>query len=227
MQNIRLSINLLQVKGARTIRMNNANGQPELYVAIPVSQLFVPQDKPEPRLMLTAIHTPNALYGNFMIKPYLSAADYKTLSREEQQNLPIVGKGTFIEPSTNKELAQAAETVDVVDATIPTPTSQPTSNPGQASSTQPTSGPAAPLASAPSPSAARPTAANSPAAQPRPEFFVVNGNNNSLHQCDNFNDAAAFASGNFEAVAIEAWNGNTRVGRWTYDVANFSWNQVC
>lgn len=215
MQNIRLSINLLQLKGSRVVRMNDQNNTPQVYVAIPVSSCFVPKDKPEPRLMLTAIHTPNAPFGNFMIKPYLSPDDYKLLSKEEQQNLPIVGKGTFMEPVQNKELMQNAETVEAADVTIPAASSEPAAN-----------GSAAPHETAPFPSEASSPATQPSRLNPVTRFFVVDGNHNALHEADNFNEAAAEASGNFQAAAIEAWQGNTRVGRWTYDTTNFSWNQV-
>lgn len=215
MQNIRLTIALMGIKGARTIRMNDATNKPQIYVALPISSLFVPQDKPEPRLMLTAIHTPKAQFGDFMLKPYLSGDDYKRMSKEEQQNIPIVGKGTFMEPAANKELMSAAETVDAVDAAIPT--SVPT---------QPTSGFTAPLTAAPSPSEARSIPAAPTPAVPARVFFVVDGNHQALFQADNFNEVAAYAATTPLAAALECWEGNQRVGRWTYDVAQFSWNQV-
>lgn len=226
MQNIRLSIALMGIQGARSIRMNDANNKPQVYVAIPLTSLFVPSDKPEPRLMLTAIHTPRAQYGDFMLKPYLSAEDYKRMSKEEQQNMPIVGKGTFMEPATNKELLNAAETVDVVDVAIPTTQTQnPTTNPTQ-NPTQPTNGSAAPLTPAPSPREAGSMSAAPAPMQPAKEFYVVDANHQSLFSADNWNDVAAFAGTTPLAVAIECWEGNRRCGRWTYDIANFSWNQV-
>lgn len=214
MQNIRLAIKLTAIKGARVVRMNDANNQPQVYVAIPVSECFVPRDKPEPRLMLTAIHTPNAQYGNFMLKPYVSADDYATLSKEERENLPIVGKGSFIQPQANQELTRSASNVEAADVTLE-PTADPTADNGSA----------APLFNAPSPSEARPATtsavpqtATAPQAPSTPYFairyFVVDGNHAALGEFDTLEDAAAFHRTTFAAVAIEAWNEHTRLGIW-------------
>lgn len=211
MQNIRLSINLLQVPGTRVIRMNNAANVPTLYVAIPVSELFVPKDKPEPRLMATAIHTPNAQYGDFMLKTYMSPEQYNALSHDERNNLPIIGKGTFMQAAVNKELAKASESVEAVDATIdPIPSSEPTN------------GPAAPLPPAPSPSVARPQTAAAPA----DVFHVIDNDGRSLGHYPTWNDAAAAAMANFAAVGVQQWQGVTMMAAWKYDNAKMAWTQT-
>ena len=208
MQNIRISLNLLSIPGTRVVRMNNANGTPEVYAAIPVSQLFVPTDRPQPRLMGTMIHTPNAQYGDFMIKPYLSNADYKMLSKEEQQNLPIIGKGSFMQIDNNRVLAKEAVTADVQDI-----------DPTQIPTTEGNFRPAAPLADAPSPANGRNDAAD---AEPG-RYFVVNISGQSLQQCANLDDAKIYADSNPEAVAIQLWGNNGMQQAWVFDEIVKEW----
>lgn len=135
MQNIRVSIDLLKIGGARLVRFPNAANVPTDYVCIPVSNCFVPRDTPRPYLMTSLIHCPNAKYGDFMVKPYVSSDDYKVLSKEEQFNLPIIGKGTFMQEATNKQLAAAAESINPADIST-APTINPTAANGSAASSQ-------------------------------------------------------------------------------------------
>lgn len=222
MQNIRISLNLLAIAGARIVRMIDASNQPKVYVAIPCDQLFVPSDRPEPKLMGTMIHTPNAQYGDFMIKTYMSNADYKMLSKEEQMNLPVIGKGTFMQADPNRLLSRQAETTEAQDvdlSTIPT--------------TQPTQGSTATLPNTPSPSVARST---TPAAKPYnmgtaptewpTKTFIVDAAGQGVAQCESI-DAAINEAPRYEtAHAIEVWRGNTKVERWEYDAFRASWFQV-
>lgn len=209
MQNIRVSINLLQIAGARTVKINNPSGAPEIYVAIPVSQLFVPADKPLPRLMATMIHTPNAQYGDFMIKPYLSNADYKMLSKEEQQNLPILGKGTFMQADNNKILSRQANAVEVIDVAA-----------NEIPATTATQGPAAPLADAPSPAnGGSSTTDGTPSS-----FFVLNSDAQSIQECSTLDDAVAVGNSASNAIAIEEWNNSRRLHRWVYNPVTCGWD---
>lgn len=135
MQNIRVSIDLLKLGGARLVRFPNAANVPTDYVCVPVSVCFVPRDTPRPYLMASLIHCPNAKYGDFMVKPYVSADDYKVLSKEEQFNLPIIGKGTFMQEATNKQLAAAAESINPADIST-AQTLTPTAANGSAASSE-------------------------------------------------------------------------------------------
>lgn len=113
MNNIRVSIDLTKVDGARTIRAAAPSGKQEYYVAIPVSSLFLPKDSHSAHLTCTMIPCPNALYGDFMLKKYINGTTYANMSQEERNAVPIIGKGTYIVPKMEKSQAQAYAHVDV------------------------------------------------------------------------------------------------------------------
>lgn len=126
MNNIRVSIDLTKVEGARTIKAKAPNGNTEYYVAIPASSLFVPKDTTSAYLTLTMIPSPNALYGDFMLKPYVNGNAYQAMSNDERNAIPIIGKGTYIKQKLDRAQAsnfQAAE-VESVTSLPPTETDQ-------------------------------------------------------------------------------------------------------
>lgn len=118
MNNIRVSIDLTKVDGARTIRAAAPSGKQEYYVAIPVSSLFLPKDSKSAHLTCTMIPCPNALYGDFMLKKYINGTTYANMSQEERNKVPIIGKGTYIVPKMEKTQAQAYAHVDVESANL-------------------------------------------------------------------------------------------------------------
>lgn len=118
MNNIRVSIDLTKVDGARTIRAAAPSGKQEYYVAIPVSSLFLPKDSHSAHLTCTMIPCPNALYGDFMLKKYINGTTYANMSQEERNAVPIIGKGTYIVPKMEKSQAQAYAHVDVESANL-------------------------------------------------------------------------------------------------------------
>jgi len=113
MNNIRVSIDLTKVDGARTIRAAAPSGKQEYYVAIPVSSLFLPKDSHSAHLTCTMIPCPNALYGDFMLKKYINGTTYANMSQEERNKVPIIGKGTYIVPKLEKSQAQAFAPTEV------------------------------------------------------------------------------------------------------------------
>lgn len=118
MNNIRVSIDLTKVDGARTIRAAAPSGKQEYYVAIPVSSLFLPKDSKSAHLTCTMIPCPNALYGDFMLKKYINGTTYANISQEERNAVPIIGKGTYIVPKIDKSQAQAYAPIDVESANL-------------------------------------------------------------------------------------------------------------
>lgn len=118
MNNIRVSIDLTKVDGARTIRAAAPSGKQEYYVAIPVSSLFLPKDSKSAHLTCTMIPCPNALYGDFMLKKYINGTTYANMSQEERNAVPIIGKGTYIVPKMEKQQAQAFSPVEVESANL-------------------------------------------------------------------------------------------------------------
>lgn len=211
MQNIRISIDVLKLKDARLCRFPNAANVPTDYVCIPVAQCFVPKDAPKPYLMATMIHCPNAQYGDFMLKPYVSSDDYKALTREEQHGLPIIGKGTFMKEATNKALAAASTVVTVQDIN-PTPTVTPQADIGSAAISN----------VAPSP------AGGGPVSEPNVfnDFWVytVSGWQSGF---GSFEDAAQYAQVNVdERFIIAQMIGAREVARWAWDRAGIAWVSV-
>lgn len=118
MNNIRVSIDLTKVDGARTIRAAAPSGKQEYYVAIPVSSLFLPKDSHSAHLTCTMIPCPNALYGDFMLKKYINGTTYANMSQEERNKVPIIGKGTYIVPKMEKTQAQAYAPAEVESANL-------------------------------------------------------------------------------------------------------------
>ena len=115
MRPIRFSINLSKVQGSQLIRMQNSEGKQEVFVAVPASRLFVPQDTNDCHIVVMAIDTPNSQFSDFVVKPYLTQTDYESLSQNERNNLPILGRGKFIKERQNKTLYNTASVVDVSD----------------------------------------------------------------------------------------------------------------
>lgn len=219
MQPIRISLDLLKFQGARLVRMNNAQNVPTDYVCIPVRDCFVPSNDPRPYLMATMIHCPNAQYGNFMIKPYLSPQDYATKSKEEREAVPVCGKGTFIESAANQAITKVAERVESTEL-----------DPTQLVPSESKPRPAAPLGVAPSPAEGGQTpnaaAAEAPAA-PAPEapltYYPRCAEGYGEGQTS-WEAAAFIASGdNSRWQFIEAWNGNQCVHKWRWDEAQITW----
>ena len=118
MNNIRVSIDLTKVDGARAIRAQAPSGKQEYYIAIPASSLFLPKDSKSAFLTCTMIPCPNALYGDFMLKKYIDGRTYANMSAEEHKAVPIIGKGTYIVPKLDKEQAASYERTDVESVTL-------------------------------------------------------------------------------------------------------------
>lgn len=210
MQNIRISIDLMKVKSARLVRFPNASGQPTDYVCIPVSECFVPKEQPKPYLMLSLIHCPNAKYGDFMVKPYVSAEDYQVMSKEEQFNLPILGKGSFMSQQPNKQLSAAAEVVAVTDIqTIPTP--DPTAANGSAAGSS----------IAPFPA----EGGTIPLPQPQTDFEVYTPEG-YVDGFPSFEAAQHFTNGKeVSYFIIRERYGNTVINQWRWVTTDLSWQK--
>lgn len=133
MQNIRISINCQKLAGVRIIRSNNHAGEPTNYVAIPMSHFFIPKDAPATHLMLNLVPSPNALYGDFMVKPYVDPQTYDGLTAEQRRSIPIIGKGSFIKSNNEKSLSGVIEKSDVTDVDL-TQCQNPLNSPSEARS---------------------------------------------------------------------------------------------
>lgn len=202
MDNIRISINASKLAGARVIKTSNPQtGLKELYLAIPVSSLYVPAgDNPCAFIMANAIPSPNSLYGDFLIKPYISGEDFTHMSDEERRAIPIIGKGTFVKPKASKEMQAAAEVVDDVEAAGLVPTQQ-----------------KAPMMP--------------PPAQPQPaitakEYFTAKSLDGQQYQetFSNWEDVATFCSFNtLQWPIIEAWTQGRLTARYRWDEASLQW----
>lgn len=117
MDAIRLSINVQKIPGTRLVKMPNPQtGTTQIYAAIPIDQLYVPNTQDAaPYLMLNAIPSPNSLYGDFMIKPYINGEDFQHMSDDEKRATPIYGKGSFMKAKVSKAMQQSAEAVQGVE----------------------------------------------------------------------------------------------------------------
>lgn len=211
MNNIRISVNLAKVPGSRVISFKTESGKTEQFVAIPTKSLYIPSEKPEPFLMMTMIHCPKSTFNDFMLKPYLASADYKLLSKEQQQQIPVIGSGTFMQEQVNKEFAQQAVAV-VPEATSlqPTPSTEPTH---------------APAATQPSYSSS--VGDEKGAVNPLKDDFAVYDGNQWTGPFDSFDAAVAFAEQDpLNRTSIECWQGNNRRGRWDYNAAMLNWIQA-
>lgn len=213
MDNIRLSLNPLKLTGSRIITAPSASNKQQTYVAIPIEHFYVPADAPKPYLLLSMIPCPNAQYGDFMIKPFISGNDWDQMSVEDRRNVAIVGKGSFMRPAINKAIRQDAENVRVDDVAPTTLT--PTVHQGASS------GSAAMLSSAPSQAAGLPPTTEAPAT--RFEVMEVGGNTFWL---SSWNDAATFASlDNAKRTLIRYIDNNIVKSSWRWDESKITWIQ--
>lgn len=213
MDNIRLSINFMKLSGSRLISAKNAANKQATYLAIPIEHFFVPTNDPKPYLMCSMIPCPNAQYGDFMIKPFVSGTDWDHLSQEQRNAMPIIGKGTFMRPAVNKAIRQEAANVQIedIDPTSLTPT-QAADGAG---------GSAAPLVSAPS----HPEGVSSQPTVPATRFEVL-GDDGASWWLGSWNDAAAFASeDNANRRKIVWYENNVRRSQWHWDESKITWLQ--
>lgn len=201
MNNIRVSIDLTKVEGARTIKATAPSGKQEYYVAIPVKSLFLPKEKKSVYLTCTMIPCPNALYGDFMLKPYINGTQYANMSEEERRAMPIIGKGTFIEQKLDKEAARGYESVEVQTVAS-------MDEIGQGEGIAPVS------------NAQFPAESGNPNAT---KLYVVDTNGN-YYAFDDWNTAASFAEQNPNFYpAIELYQGDQRQKRYSYDGFSMQW----
>lgn len=212
MNNIRVSIDLTKVDGARTIRAAAPNGKQEYYVAIPVSSLFLPKDSKSAHLTCTMIPCPNALYGDFMLKKYINGTTYANMSQEERNAVPIIGKGTYIVPKIEKSQAQAFAPTVVESANLDDiraqqePAGDPTGNPT--------------VVNAPSSSAPFPAESGKPEAE---KVFLIDGNG-QWWECQSYPDATAYGEAHDpENCTIEVRRGDEVTARYKYDLFYQQW----
>lgn len=212
MNNIRVSIDLTKVDGARTIRAAAPNGKQEYYVAIPVSSLFLPKDSKSAHLTCTMIPCPNALYGDFMLKKYINGTTYANMSQEERNAVPIIGKGTYIVPKIEKSQAQAFAPTEVESANLDDiraqqePAGDPTGNPT--------------VVNAPSSSAPFPAESGKPEAE---KVFLIDGNG-QWWECRSYPDATAYGEAHDpENCTIEVRRGDEVTARYKYDLFYQQW----
>lgn len=212
MNNIRVSIDLTKVDGARTIRAAAPNGKQEYYVAIPVSSLFLPKDSKSAHLTCTMIPCPNALYGDFMLKKYINGTTYANMSQEERNAVPIIGKGTYIVPKIEKSQAQAFAPTEVESANLDDiraqqePAGDPTGNPT--------------VVNAPSSSAPFPAESGKPEAE---KVFLIDGEG-QWWECQSYPDATAYGEAHDpENCTIEVRRGDEVTARYKYDLFYQQW----
>ena len=212
MNNIRVSIDLTKVDGARTIRAAAPSGKQEYYVAIPVSSLFLPKDSKSAHLTCTMIPCPNALYGDFMLKKYINGTTYANMSQEERNAVPIIGKGTYIVPKIEKSQAQAFAPTEVESANLDDiraqqePAGDPTGNPT--------------VVNAPSSSAPFPAESGKPEAE---KVFLIDGNG-QWWECQSYPDATAYGEAHDpENCTIEVRRGDEVTARYKYDLFYQQW----
>lgn len=206
MNNIRVSIDLTKVDGARTIRAAAPNGKQEYYVAIPASSLFLPKDSKSAHLTCTMIPCPNALYGDFMLKKYINGTTYANMSREEREAVPIIGKGTYIVPKMEKTQAQAFAPIEVQSADLDDVRNQ------QEQVCDPTAGQTE--GTAPSSNAPFPAESGMPEAT---KLFVLD-ENNQWWECQHFDQARAFAeSKDVSKCRIVQAKGEVVLKQWSFD----------
>lgn len=213
MDNIRISLNLMKLSGSRLISAKNAANKEVTYLAIPVEHFFVPTNEPKPYLLCSMIPCPNAQYGDFMVKPFVSGADWEHMSQEDRSNMPIIGKGTFMRPAVSKAIRSEAEKTQIqdIDPTALTPTEQAAGRDGSAATLQ----------MAPSLPEGEPAIPAVPATR-----FEVIADNGQSWWLNSWNDAAVFASEDNSTrrkiVYIE--NGQRR-SQWHWDESKITWLQ--
>lgn len=215
MNNIRVSIDLTKVDGARTIRAAAPNGKQEYYVAIPASSLFLPKDSSSAYLTCTMIPCPNALYGDFMLKKYINGTTYANMSREEREAVPIIGKGTYIVPKMEKQQAQAFSPTEVESANLDDiRTHQDPTNDQTAVQT---------VGSAPSSKAPFPAESGMPNAT---KLYVVD-ENEQWWECQHFAQARQFAESKEPTKCrIVTMKDGIIVEEFKYDEFYRSWNEI-
>lgn len=214
MNNIRVSIDLTKVEGARTIKAKAPNGNNEYYVAIPASSLFVPKDSTSAFLTTTMIPSPNAIYGDFMVKPYVNGNTYQHMSDDERKAIPIIGKGTYIKEKMNREAARGYEATEVE-----TVGSLPSSPQVEQSPDQQTNPPAR---FATSPNAPFPANGGTPVV----ESLFVRTHDGRCFEFKDWPSAQTYAeqSCNCEC-SIELWRGSECQRRYIYNSLSMQWEQ--
>lgn len=213
MNNIRVSIDLTKVDGARTIRAAAPSGKQEYYVAIPVSSLFLPKDSHSAHLVTTMIPCPNALYGDFLLKKYINGTTYANMSAEERNAVPIIGKGTYIVPKMEKQQAQDFIKTEVESATLDDARNQ------LGESSDEKAGQA--IGSAPSPKAPFPAESGKPITT---EIFVVDSTG-QWWKCEHFEHARQYAEDHDpEKCKIVQMKGDVMTEQYTYDPFYRTWN---
>lgn len=214
MNNIRVSIDLTKVDGARTIRAAAPNGKQEYYVAIPASSLFLPKDSKSAHLTCTMIPCPNALYGDFMLKKYINGTTYANMSREEREAVPIIGKGTYIVPKMEKTQAQAFAPIDVQSADLDDVRNQ------WEQVSDPTAGQS--VGAAPSPNAPFPAESGTPLAT---KLYVVD-ENEAWWECQHFEQARTYAEKSDPSKCkIVQMKGESVLKVWIYDEVFRTWHE--
>lgn len=212
MNNIRVSIDLTKVDGARTIRAAAPNGKQEYYVAIPVSSLFLPKDSHSAHLTCTMIPCPNALYGDFMLKKYINGTTYANMSQEERNAVPIIGKGTYIVPKMEKSQAQAYAHIDVESANLDDIRDQ------QEQTSDPTVDKA--MVSAPSSTAPFPAESGTNEAE---KVFLIDGEG-QWWECPSFADASAYGDAHDpDNCVIKVMRGDVVTAQYKYDLFYQQW----
>lgn len=213
MDNVRLSLNVMKLSGSRIISAKNAANKVTCYVAIPVEHFYVPSSDPKPYLLCSMIPCPNAQYGDFMVKPFISGSEWEQMSPEDRQSMPIIGKGTFMRPTVNKAIRQEAVQAEVSDVDPATLTPTPTANEA--------SGSAAQLQMAPS----HPVGVQTPPAVPATRFEVI-ADDGASWWLGSWSDAAAFASEDSTSRRKIVWyENNKRSSQWHWDTAKIDWIQ--
>lgn len=212
MNNIRVSIDLTKVDGARTIRAAAPSGKQEYYVAIPVSSLFLPKDSHSAHLTCTMIPCPNALYGDFMLKKYINGTTYANMSQEERNAVPIIGKGTYIVPKMEKSQAQAYTHIDVESANLDDIREQ------QEQTSDPTVDKA--MVSAPSSTAPFPAESGKSEAE---KVFLIDGSG-QWWECQSYPEATAYGDAHDpENCVIKVMRGDEVTAQYKYDLFYQQW----
>lgn len=92
MNNLRISIDLSKLEGSRTLSYRDENGTFRYYHAIPMDDLFCPEQTEQRILVCNAIYTPNNAYGKtHLIKPTISKFRYDQMTEDEKRAIPIIG----------------------------------------------------------------------------------------------------------------------------------------
>lgn len=214
MNNIRLSIDLIKVEGSKLVKAPDASGKTAYYVAIPVKSLFVPKESKSVYLTATMIPAPNALYGDFLVKPYINGNTYAHMSNEERNKVPIIGKGTYMEQRLDKEAAKLYEKADFQSvqsmSELPPTESQAGENMVETEGN-------APLGVAPFPAES---------GTPKNLELCVIDDEGHAFSFNDWNTAVQFAAQDQDhRTIIESWRGEKRENRWTFNSFMLSWEK--